>query len=95
MRERLISRQFKDPTADEALSRVSPSHMEEAENLRIPAVILQPKAYSGITQTQAALCELNGIYPGERKKKTANRDPNYMILRKEILAGNLNVLNRD
>lgn len=45
-------------------------------------------------ETQYALHRLNNKYPGERKKKFPLRDPNYVMLREEILNGNLEIMDK-
>lgn len=83
MNERFIRRQFNDPTAIETLS-----HFPDRDTLPDRSTIIpQPKPQSGITRTQAALTELNFLFPGERMKKYAERDPEFNRRRNEIMKG--------
>lgn len=56
--------------------------MSSVELMLAPGINMRRKEIFSI---DARLRELNAQYPGERKKPTANRDPNYLAQRTTIL----------
>lgn len=87
MREADINRAFRDPTASEAITRVSrttPGHtIEEVQPEVVPdtQVVARPMDNNNLrlelTAVEAKLRDLNQHFPGERKKHYELRDPQF------------------
>lgn len=95
MKERFINRAFADPTAYAAIGRV---RLWEAPFVRTVKPVTQRDHQTSIpgeeTRRQVALTQLNGLFPGERKKAWRLRNPEFNTLRDAIMNGNYDVFNQ-